>query len=81
MNMSEALFLLSSTLVLPAVVILLLAYFNGSLTAMENARFVVLLDPEADYWSQGLDAFGSQPAAPPAPRDGGNAASSGGGRE
>jgi hypothetical protein len=60
------LFLLSSVLVLPAVAVLITAYFTGSLTATENAKYAVLRDPEEDYWTQNARAAdGSAPEGQP----------------
>jgi hypothetical protein len=80
MNIIEAVFLLSSTLVLPAIAVLIIAYFNGSLTATENARFIVLLEPEEDYWTQPVAGPGAGDHAPASRDDLGSRVRNEGGR-
>lgn len=66
MTIRELLFLMSSVLVLPAVAVLITAYFNGSLTATEDAKYLVFQDSEADYWA--LDPqTGAKAVARPTP--------------
>lgn len=48
----EAMFLMTSAILLPAIALLIYLFFRGNLTATESSRFLPLRDPEPDYWSE-----------------------------
>ena len=62
-SVAESLFLLSSVLVLPAIAVLVTSYLTGSLTATEDAKYIVLRDPEEDYWAQTTEITGGTSVA------------------
>ncbi|HEY3318557.1 MAG TPA: hypothetical protein VGK50_09060 [Coriobacteriia bacterium] len=59
---AETLLLLSSIVIVPAILVLLFAFFTGRLTADEDRRYLPILEPETDWWDTS-DA-GARPAAP-----------------
>lgn len=50
---AEILVLLTSITVVPAILVVLYAFFTGRLTADEDRRFLPILEPEIDWWDPG----------------------------
>jgi Sec-independent protein secretion pathway component TatC len=51
MSIVELLFLASSVIILPVIAVLTMTFLSGGLTKTEDAKFTMLLEPEADYWA------------------------------
>lgn len=52
-NWYEWQLLMATVTVLPAVLLLLAAVATGRFAQSESVKYVVLLDPEDDYWDTG----------------------------
>jgi len=62
---AEWLLALSSVIVLPMIVILVAAYARGFFSDTEAVKYLMLEEPEVDYWAPGEDAGGRREAAAP----------------
>jgi hypothetical protein len=62
LSIEELLFLASSAIILPVIAVLTITFFMGGLTRTESAKFVVVAEPEEDYWTL-RDADVPQPRA------------------
>ncbi len=51
MTDSEALMIITTVLLLPGMIVLSYAFFNGSLTNSEDNKYLPLREAEEDYWS------------------------------
>lgn len=52
MTITEVLFILSSAIALPVVAVLTIAFFTGGLDETEHAKYVVIAEPEPDWWDE-----------------------------
>jgi hypothetical protein len=66
---AEALLLLWSIFLTPAILLLLFAAVTGRLAADEDRRYLPLLSPEPDVWDRSDDAEGPAPAEGGADRE------------
>lgn len=65
MTIQEVLFIFSSAIALPVIAVLTFSFFQGGLKNTERARFLPVLEQDADWWAK------EQPPDAPAQAEGG----------